>query len=61
MHPIYHQVKAEVMQEGCFFGKGLPTDRKYVKPNGNIVITCTIHKLVAASVTEADSGALFVK
>ena len=44
----------------CFFVGSLPTDGKAIQLNGNIMITCKMLKLVAASALEAELGALFV-
>jgi hypothetical protein len=43
-----------------FLGSSLPVDGDPLKLNGAIHITCTILKLVAASTTEAELGALFL-
>ena len=45
---------------GCFFLGSLPVDGKPIALNGNILITCSIIKLVAASAAEAELGALFL-
>lgn len=45
---------------GCFFLGSLPRDNKAIQLNGNIHITCAILKLVAASATETELGALFL-
>ena len=45
---------------GYFFLGSIPHNRKNIKLNGNISITCTILKLVAASADEAELGALFI-
>jgi hypothetical protein len=43
-----------------FFLGSLPTDSDPIKLNGTIHITCTILKLIAASATESELGALFL-
>ncbi len=45
---------------GYFFLGSIPQDRDPMKLNGAIHITCPILKLVAASVAEAELGALFL-
>ena len=45
---------------GYFFLGILPIDGKPIKLNRNILITCTILKLVAASAAEAELGACFL-
>jgi hypothetical protein len=45
---------------GYFFLGSLPIDGNPIKLNGAIHITCTILKLIAASATEAELGALFL-
>ena len=45
---------------GFFFLGSLPKDGDPIKLNGNIMITCAILKLVAASAAEAELGALFL-
>ena len=45
---------------GYFFLGSLPREGSPIKLNGNIVITCAILKLVAASAAEAELGALFL-
>ena len=57
-HPNYQQQKVKVTQGG-FLGS-LPTNGMAIQLNGNIMITCKILKLVAASAAEAELGALFV-
>ena len=43
-----------------FFLGSLPKDGDPIKLNGNVMITCAILKLVAASAAEAELGALFL-
>ena len=43
-----------------FFLESLPTNRKDIQLNGNIMITYKILKLLAPSAAEAELGALFV-
>ena len=43
-----------------FFLGSIPVNVQRIKLNGNIHITCAILKLVAASVSEAELGALFL-
>ena len=45
---------------GFFFLGSLPKDGEPIFLNGNILITCSILKLVAASAAEAEMGALFL-
>jgi hypothetical protein len=45
---------------GYFFLGSLPIDHEPIQLNGNIAITCTILRLVAASAAEAELGALFL-
>ena len=45
---------------GYFFLGSLPTANSPIFLNGNIQITCSILKLVAASAAEAELGALFL-
>ena len=45
---------------GYFFLGSLPKDGEPIFLNGNIMITCSILKLVAASAAEAELGALFL-
>ena len=45
---------------GYFFLGSLPKDGDPIKLNGNILTTCSILKLVAASAAEAELGALFL-
>ena len=45
---------------GYFFLGSLPRDDKAIQLNGNIHITCTILKLVAASAAKAELGAIFL-
>ena len=45
---------------GYFFLGSLPKDGDPIKINGNIMITCSILKLVAASAAKAELGALFL-
>ncbi len=45
---------------GYFFLSSIPQDGDQIKLNGAVHITCTILKLVAASATEAELGALFL-
>ena len=45
---------------GDFFLGSIPRDNEPIKLHGNIVITCAILKLVAASAAEAELGALFL-
>ena len=45
---------------GYFFLGSSPKDGDPIKLNGNILITCSILKLVAASAAEAELGALFL-
>jgi hypothetical protein len=45
---------------GYFFLGSLPDNGNQIKLNGTILITCTILKLVAASATKAELGALFL-
>ena len=45
---------------GYFFLGSLPKDGDPIKLNGNVMITCAILKLVAASAAEAELGALFL-
>ena len=45
---------------GYFFLGRVPRNRENIKLNGNIAITCTILKLVAASTAEEELGALFI-
>ena len=45
---------------GYFFLGSIPRDNKDIQLNGNIHITCTILKLVAASAAKAELGALFL-
>ena len=45
---------------GYFFLGSLPVNGLPIKLNGNIHVTCTILKLVAASAAEAELGALFL-
>ena len=45
---------------GYFFLGSIPKDGQPIRLNGNIHITCTILKLVAASAAEAELGALFL-
>ena len=45
---------------GYFFLGSVPRNRENIKHNGNIAITCTILKLVAASADEAELGALII-
>ena len=45
---------------GYFFLGSTPRDRSSIKINGAVHITCTILKLVAAAVAEAEFGALFL-
>ena len=45
---------------GYFFLGSMPRDGEPIQLNSNIAITCAILKLVAASATEAELGALFV-
>ena len=52
--------KARSRAGGYFFLGSLPKAGYDIKLNGNIHITCTILKLVAASAAEAELGALFV-
>ena len=44
---------------GYFFLGSLPKDREPIKLNGNILTTCSILKLVAASAAEAELSAFF--
>ena len=50
--------KARSRAGGYFFLGSLPRDGKPIFLNGNIMITCLILKLVAASAAEAELGAL---
>ena len=52
--------KARSRAGGYFFLGSIPRDGDPIKLNGAIHITCTILKLVAASVAEAELGALFL-
>ena len=52
--------KARSRAGGYFFLGSLPEDGKPITLNGNIMITCSILKLVAASAAEAELGALFL-
>jgi hypothetical protein len=45
---------------GYFFLGSTPCDGSPIQINGTVHITCTILKLVAASVAEAELGALFL-
>jgi hypothetical protein len=45
---------------GYFFLGSTPRDGSPIQINGNVHITCTILKLVAASTAEAELGALFL-
>ena len=45
---------------GYFFLGSLPKDGDPIKLNGNVMITCAILKLVAASAAKAELGALFL-
>ena len=56
---IYQQDEVEAEQEAIFFLGSLPQEGTAIKLNGNIVITCVSLKLVAASATEAELGAIF--
>ena len=47
------------MQEDSFLGS-MPGDGAPTQRNGNIAITCKILKIVAASTTKVDLGALFM-
>ena len=47
-------------QEDIFFLGSLPKDKEPIKLNRNILTTCSILKLVAASAAEAELGALFL-
>ena len=57
---IYQRDEGEAEQEAIFFLGSLPREGTPIKLNGNIAITCAILKLVAASATEAELGALFL-
>ena len=52
--------KARSRAGGYFFLGSLPSNTQAITLNGNILITCTILKLVAASAAEAELGALFL-
>jgi hypothetical protein len=52
--------KAQSRAGGCFFLGSIPRDSEQIFINGAIHITWTILKLVAASATEAELGALFL-
>ena len=52
--------KARSRAGGYFFLGSLPTANSPIFLNGNIQITCSILKLVAASAAEAELGALFL-
>ena len=52
--------KARSQAGGYFFLGSLPRDGEPIFLNGNIMITCAILKLVAASTAEAELGALFL-
>ncbi len=45
---------------GYLFLGSLPQDNRPIQLNGNILITCAILKLVAASAAKAELGALFL-
>ena len=45
---------------GYFFLGSIPKDNQDIQLNGNIHLTCTILKMVAASAAEAELGALFL-
>ena len=45
---------------GYFFLGSVPTNGKPIRLNGNVAVTCAILKLVAASASEAELGALFL-
>ena len=53
-------LKARSRAGGYFFLGSIPRDAEPIIINGAIHITCTILKLVAASATEAELGALFL-
>ena len=57
---IYQRDEGEAEQEAIFFLGSLPQQGTPIKLNENIAITCAILKLVAASATEAELGALFL-
>ena len=48
------------MREDIFFLGSLPRDGEPIVLNDNIMITCSISKLVAASTVEAELGGLFL-
>ena len=52
--------KARSRAGGYFFLSSIPQDAEPIIINGAIHVTCTILKLVAASATEAELGALFL-
>ena len=52
--------KGKNCARGYLFLGSLPTDRKAIQLNVNIMITCKILKLVASSAAEAELRALFV-
>ena len=52
--------KARSRAGGYFFLRSIPQDAEPIIINGAIHVTCTILKLVAASATEAELGALFL-
>ena len=52
--------RARSQAGGYFFLGSLPRDGEPIFLNGNIMITCAILKLVAASAAEAELGALFL-
>ena len=58
--PYLSAPKACSCAGGYFFLGSIPQDGDPSKLNGAIHITCTIHKLVAASTAEAELGAPFL-
>ena len=52
--------KARSRAGGYFFLGSLPKNKHPIRLNGNVQITCSILKLVAASAAEAELGALFL-
>ena len=52
--------KGRSRASGYFFLGKLPRDNEPIQLNGNVAATCAILKIIAASVAEAELGALFL-
>ena len=52
--------RGRIRAGGYFFLGSIPLNGENINLNGNIAITCTILKLVAASVAEVELGAIFI-